>query len=264
MSSRTPIDDAHAAMAADPEDAQARLRFYDRLSQAELFLMLKQEAGEDDQITPEVFDLGEARYVLVFDREERLARFAGQTTPYVGLSGRSIAGMLDRQGLGVALNPDVAPSAILLPETAVSWLASTLEHGPAEVEAAIEEVHPPTGLPDTLLTALDGKLASATGLAACAYLVRAHYAGGGRGHLLGFVDALPRAHTALARAASEALTFSGIDAGAMDVGFFGGNDPVTDRLAQVGLRFDLPQPPEADLLVPKPPGSDPDKPPRLR
>ncbi|WP_300058542.1 SseB family protein [uncultured Roseobacter sp.] len=264
MDEVTALDQAHAAMQAAPEEDAARLRFYDRLAHCELFLMLKEEAGEGDQITPELFEVGEAQYVLVFDREERLAAFAGRQVPYVALSGRAIAGMLAGQGIGLGVNLEVAPSAILLPEAAVDWLNETLGHDPREVEAAISQVHAPTGLPEALITALDGKLATAMGLAESAYLVGVTYETGARGHLLGFVGAVPEAEGALARAASEALTFSGIAAGAMDVGFFRGNDPIVARLRKVGLRFDLPQPqaPRAEPVVP--PGSEPDKPPRLR
>ena len=89
------------------------------------------------------------------------------------------------------------------------------------------------------------------------------YTGGITGHLLGFVGALPDAQGALAQAAGEALTFSGIEAGAMDVGFFDANDPITPRLARVGLRFDLPQPAIVDQVEFGAPGSDPAKPPKL-
>ena len=40
MSEATPIDTAHAAMEAAPEDGALRLRFYERISDSELFLML--------------------------------------------------------------------------------------------------------------------------------------------------------------------------------------------------------------------------------
>lgn len=264
MTGLTPLDQAHAAMASAPEDAAARLRFYDQLAQSELFLMLAEEASDGDEITPETFAVGDDHYVLVFDREERLAGFAGRTVPYVALSGRVISGMLEGQGIGLGVNLDVAPSAILLPATAVAWLNETLGTGPDEVEAAMTEVHPPAGLPEALITALDGKLATAMGLAQSAYLVGVTYENGARGHLLGFIGAVPEAHGALARAAGEALTFSGIEAGAMDVGFFRGADPIVVRMEAVGLRFDLPQPQEPAMGAVTMPGSDPAKPPRLR
>ena len=73
---------------------------------------------------------------------------------------------------------------------------------------------------------------------------------------------MPGAEQALAQAASEALIFSGLDAGEMDVAFFSASDEMSARLAKVGLRFDLPQP--EPLAGPQAPGMDPDAPPRLR
>lgn len=261
MTELTPLDAAHAAMEAAPEDEAARLRFYERLADGEMFLLLAKDP-EGEAIEPELFDVADARFVLVFDREERLAQFTGRISPYVALSGRAIAGMLAGQGIGLAVNPEVAPSQILIPPEAVDWLAETLSDGPAEAEARIETVHAPAGLPDVLLTALDAKLAGAGGLARFAYLAGVTYEGGARGHLLGFVDAAPGAEPALARAINEALTFSGLEAAALDVGFFGASDAMAATLARHGLRFDLPQPPEAEER--KAPGSDPDKPPILR
>lgn len=259
---QTVLDQAHAAMQAAPDDDAARLRFFERLGDAELFLLLEAEAA-GDQVTPQVFDPGSGPLVLVFDREERLAAFVGAEAPYAALSGRVIAGLLAEQGLGLGLNLDVAPSSFLLDADGVRWLAQTLGHGPDEVEARLAELSPPAGLPDVLISALDTKLATATGLAQIAYLVGTTDDTGARGHLLAFVGTAPGAEGALARAASEALTFSGIEAGAMDVGFFDARDPVTERLARVGLRFDLPQPAPARSPEATAPGMDPDKPPRL-
>ncbi|NNK16490.1 MAG: SseB family protein [Sulfitobacter sp.] len=260
MSELTPLDEAHAAMMAAEEDDAARLRFYERIADVELFLLLEAEP-DDDQVTPVLLDAG---YVLVFDRSERLAAYVGDSAPYVALSGRAIAGMLEGQDLGMAVNIGVAPSEILLPAGAVAWLRDTLANEAGEVEARIERVLPPKGLPETLIAAIDAKLATATAMAAGAYLVAVEYEGGGRGHLLAFIGAIPRAQDALVRAASEALTFSGIEAGAMDVGFFGPADPTVEKLAKVGLRFDLPQGEGLQHTPRMPPGSDPSKPPILK
>ena len=96
-----------------------------------------------------------------------------------------------------------------------------------------------------------------------AYLAAVEWDSGARGHLLAFVDAAPGAEGALARAVHEALTFSGLEAGTIDVAFFRSADPVAARLARVGLRFDLPAF-EPRQSAPSAPGTDPDKPPRLR
>ncbi|KIC41554.1 hypothetical protein RA27_09955 [Ruegeria sp. ANG-R] len=262
MTDATALDAAHATMQAAPEDDAARLRFFERLADSELFLMLSEEA-KDENISPELFDVADGRFVLAFDLEERLAEFAGRPVPYVALSGRVLAGMLSGQGVGLGLNLETAPSSMLIPSKALGWLTNTLQHGPREVRQRLAEFHPPTGLPDSLLTALDAKLATAAGLAAAAFLVGTKADDGGRGHLLGFVSAAEGAQPALARAVSEALTFSGIEAGALDVGFFDPDEPAAAALSKVGLRFDLPQP-QAPRMERAAPGSDPERPPILK
>lgn len=262
MTETTALDTAHAAMQAAPQDDTARLRFFERLADSELFLMLTEEA-QGENISPEVFDVADGQFVLAFDREDRLAQFASRPVPYVALSGRVLSSMLAGQGIGLGLNLEVAPSSMLIPFEALGWLASTLQHAPEEVQERLAEFLPPAGLPDMLLTALDAKLATAGGLAQAAYLVATKSQSGASGHLLGFVGAVEGAEPALAKAASEALTFSGIEAGAMDVGFFAMDDVAAGLLAKTGLRFDLPQPEMPETVRPIP-GSDPAKPPILK
>ena len=261
MPELTRLDAAHAAMDAAPEDGAARMRFYETLAASELFLLLKSEAvGE--AIDPEVFDLSDHSFVLVFDQEARLGSFANRPAPYAALTGRTIASVLAGQGIGLGVNLEVAPSSILIPPGAIDWLAQTLDTGPAEIEARVERFQAPRGLPETFLLALDARLASATGLASLAYLVGVTYDSGAQGHMLGFVDAAPGTEAALAQAVSEVLIFSGFEAAALDVAFFTANDPAAALLSTCGLRFDLPQ-----HEVPAPqraPGSDPAKPPILK
>ncbi len=262
MTETTALDAAHSAMQAAPQDDAARLRFFERLADAELFLMLAEEA-QGENISPELFDVADGRFVLAFDLEERLARFAGQPVPYVALSGRVLSAMLSGQGIGLGLNLDAAPSSMLIPSEALGWLSETLQHGPEEVQQALSEFTAPKGLPESLLKALDAKLATAVGLAQNAYLAGTKTPGGGQGHLLGFVGAVEGAEPALAKAVSEALTFSGVEAGALDVGFFEASDSAAAALARVALRFDIPQPEIRAEPLPIP-GSDPNKPPKLK
>lgn len=257
----TEIDTAHGAMMANEEDDLARLRFFERLAESELFMLLEGEA-EGDQISPAMFEAEDQQFVLIFDREERMVEFYGKIAPYAALSGRGMAQMLEGQRIGMALNMGVAPSAMLIPAEAVDWLAQTLGSDPEEVEGQITELTAPTGLPETLLEALDRKLATAAGLALDAYLCGVTYEGGGRGHMLAFVGTEPGAEGALTAAVNEALVFSGIDAGMLDVAHLEGGDPVSERVAKVGLRFELPS-----LQMPQTPGAnpgmDPNKPPKL-
>ena len=258
----TLLDAAHAAVSADPENETLRLRFFERLADGELVLLLEREAvGES--VEPRVFELEEGPVVLVFDREERLASFTGGIAPYAALPGRVIAGLLKGQGIGMGVNLGVAPSSMLLPAEAMDWLAETLDEGPEEVEALAEAFVAPT-VPPAVIAALDGKLARAGGLASAAVLAGVAYAGGRRGHLLALLDAAEGAEGALAQAMNEALVFSGIEAGELDVVFLASGSPAADAMAKVGLRFDLPAPEVGQNLTPVAPGMDPSRPPKLR
>ena len=253
----TPLDQAHAAITDDV----SRARFYSVLASAELFLLLKSEAmGE--MIEPDIFETDDGTFVLAFDREDGLAEFVGKPAPYVAMSGRALINMIHGQGIGIALNPAVAPSAQLIDATAVAWLHETLKNAPTEVESHLTDVTPPSEVPDQLLTALDAKLAGLAGQAVMAYLVGTLEKGGARGHLLAFIGAKDAAQQALAQAVAEAMTFSGLEAGALDVAFFDPSDPMAARLANFGLRFDLPQ--LNRPTGPGAPGMDPSTPPKLR
>ncbi|WP_371135260.1 SseB family protein [Tabrizicola sp.] len=256
----TLLDAAHAAVSADPENEVLRLRFFERLADGEMVLLLEREA-EGQSLEPKVFALEDGPVVLVFDREERLASFTGGIAPYAALPGRVIAGLLKGQGIGMGVNLGVAPSSMLLPPEAMDWLAETLEEAPEEVEARPEAFVAPT-VPEAVIAALDGKLARAGGLAAAAVLAGVVYAGGRRGHLLAVLDAVDGAQAALARAMNEALVFSGVEAGELDVVFLASGDPAAAALAKVGLRFDLPAPERPAAAAA--PGMDPSRPPKLR
>ncbi len=258
----TLLDAAHAALNADPENEALRLRFYERLADGEVFLLLEREA-EGETLEPRLFDLEAGSFVLVFDREERLAEFSGGIAPYAALPGRVIAGLLRGQGIGLGVNLGVAPSEMLLPAEAMDWLAETLDAAPEAAEGLPERFLAPKGLPEALVSGLDAKLARAGGLASGALLSAVIWQGGRRGHLLAFLDAAPGAETALAGAAREALVFSGIEAGEIDVVFLHGADPAAVAMARVALRFDLPEPVREDPAAPAAPGMDPDRPPRL-
>jgi hypothetical protein len=259
----TPLDIAHAAMETAPDDDAARLRFFERVADGELFLLLETEAG-DQAVTPRVFALEDGPVVLAFDREDRLSAFTAAPAAYAALPGRVMAAQLAGQGIGIGLNLGVAPSSFLMSAGAVDWLAATLGHAPAEVQARPLSFHAPGGLPGRLIEGLDAKLARAGGLALTALLAGVTYADGRRGHMLAFVGAVPGAESALARAAAEALTFSAVDAGEMDVTFLAPEEPVLVPLARVALRFDLPVPALPVPVTPGAPGMDPGRPPRLK
>lgn len=258
----TLLDAAHAAVSANPEDEGARLRFYERLADGEMFLLLEREA-QGDVLDPRVFDLEDGPVVLVFDREDRLAGFTGGMAPYAALPGRVIAGLLKGQGIGLGVNLGVGASEMMLPAEAMDWLAEALDGGPEEVEGQVEAFVAPS-VPEAVVAGLDAKLAKAGGLAVAALLAGVRYGDGRRGHMLAFVGAVAGAEVALARAAREALVFSGVEAGELDVGFFVEGEPAAVAMARVALRFDLPVPVVAEAVAPSAPGTDPSRPPKLR
>lgn len=262
MVEQTPLDIAHARMVADDTDDVARLGYYERVADTELFLLLDHEPT-DENVSPHILTQDDQSFVLVFDREDRLSEFWQGTAPYVSLSGRGLVQMLRGQGLGLGINLGTMGGAFLLPPNAVDWLADTLDHPTETGQGQLAELLAPTGLPERVLQGLDTKLALAAGLAKQAYLMQVTYTGGQRSHLLGIIDAVPGSETALAQSVSEALRFSGLDAGQLDVAFFDADDPICARMARVGLRFDIPEP-EPQATAPGAPGMDPDKPPKLR
>ncbi|MCF6233980.1 MAG: SseB family protein [Rhodobacteraceae bacterium] len=265
----TDLDRARLAMTQGGD--AARLRFYERLADSHLIVALEREPIGDN-ISPELFETGDGRFVLVFDREERLVQFTGKVTPYAGLTGRVLMQMLGGQGIGLALNPEVAESSILIPAQAIDWLNKTLAQAPDRVTARVIACSPPLDMSAALYRAIAAKLANAPGLADAAWLVEASYDDGGKGRLLGFVGAHPGAEAALAKATAEALIFAGAESGAeskedsggLDVGFFAPTDPLVSDMVRVGRKIEIPKAPAKNPEKRAAPGSDPDKPPILR
>lgn len=246
-----------AGRAAGQSDAD-RLRFYEALADTMLFVLLE-GAPEGDNISPQVLSVENDQLALVFDSELRLADFAGEAA-YAEIPGRVLAQMLGQADLGLMLNAGGAADPLVLQSASLRWLTSTLEGLEAEqIETRIERLLPPGDLPEKLLTALDGKLARAAGLARCAYLCATRDNTGGVGHLLAIIGANHDAEPALVGAVNEALSFSGIEAAVLDVGFFAPDHPICARLEPVALRFDLTR----EVPEPAAPGSDPARPPRL-
>ncbi|PCH95271.1 MAG: hypothetical protein COB84_06430 [Rhodobacteraceae bacterium] len=259
----TSLDDAHAQMEANSQIDAYRLQFFECLAETEMFLLLEEEP-DADVAKPMLFPVEDQEFALVFDTEERLSEFAQSTAPFVSLSGRLIAGMLAGKKIGLGVNLSVAPSSMLLPASAVSWLSDTLAHSATETQAKPQSVAAPKGVPETLITSLDRKLAAMAGVAQMAYLAEFTYADQTKIHVVAFIDALEAAQPAITNAVSEVLTFSGIEVGSLDVLFLRANDPICATLSKVALRFDLPELHQPKARVIEAPGSNPDKPPKLR
>ncbi len=257
----TPLDSALSAMLARPEAEDARTAFYAQLATTELYLLLASEP-EGEDIEPRSFDLAQGPAVLAFDREERLTAFTDGPAPYAALSGRTLAALLAPTKLALGLNFEVPNASILLPGEAMAWLAEITAPSQDGFAARISELRPPQQVPEALLSALDMRLSATVGLAPFAALAWAEYEDGTRAHLLAFVGAIPAAEAALRQIGSEALAFSGLDAGFLDVVFVPAAHTLAQALRRNGLCFDMPQ--AAEPSVRPMPGGDKDKPPILR
>ena len=259
---RSALDLAHAAMqAGDEADARA---FYRLLADAPLCLLLSAPA-EGDQLQPQVFDLSDGPVILAFDSEERLAAFQDGPQPYAMLPGRVIAQAVAGQGVSLGLNLGTgAESETLLPPEVLAHLLALLDVSSNVVEGQARRFEPPQ-VPLAARAALAAAVQSAAGLVAGAVLAGVVYDTGARGHILALVGANPTAEPALAKAMAEALSFAGLEAAALDVVFLSAEGPALRRIAAVGHAFEITQPvlPDASLS-PRAPGSDPDRPPRLR
>jgi SseB protein N-terminal domain len=255
---QTPLDAAHAAQAAAPEDGGARLRFHERVLDAELVVPLVAEAAEG-AIDLRVYDLSDGRFVLAFDRDERLAAFLDEPVRFAALSGRRLAALLEGRGIGIALNLGV-PSATLLPPASVDWLARMAGAPPEQTLKRIDAVAPPGPVPSALLVGLGTKLAAMADVIEAAFLARAAHAGG-ETRLLLFLAGVPEpARPAVSAAVAEAVRFA-TGAEEVDVLFADVASPHFAAAVRHGARLALPRP--ADRRPPAP-GTDPDRPPRLR
>jgi len=259
----TPIDGAHRAMEASPDNPRARLRFHERVMDSELFLLLEAEP-DDDRLIPQVFELDEGRFVLAFDRDDRLADFLDAPAPYAALTGRRLVALLAGRGLGMGLNLGPAPSATLLPVDAVMWMAGMGEGGPEAADATPRRLGPPGDVPEGLVSALGPKLAAMSTRIASAHLVAAEFVDDRSVLVLALVGVPSEARQAVAAAISEAVRFSGMEEGGLDVTFPEEGSPSLARIRAAGLMLDLPRAEPVTRAAPTAPGSDPARPPILR
>ncbi|MGV6846903.1 MAG: SseB family protein [Marinibacterium sp.] len=269
MTPPSALSQAGARMAANPDDAAARMDVYRLLAVTDLYLVLAAEA-DGDRIRPEMFDTGDGPMVLAFDSQAAMVAFTGSVVPFAALQGRVLAQLLAGPDaghrIGLVVNPGDGDAAIVLPPDGLVWLAdlaATVED-PEPAETRFRSVSAPVGLPQDVLTAIDACLARAGGLADCAYLAAVEDSRGDTAHLLALVDAVPDAQPALTRALNQVLAFAGEGAGPVHVGFFDRSEAVVAVFARHGLRFDLPAPGDASKGERPAPGSDPDAPPILR
>ncbi len=216
----TVLDRAHAAMA--DRRRGAALRFYQLLADATLFVLLEREA-EGERVDPQIFDLADGPVVLVFDSEERLAELGAGAAALCRPAGADDCAASGGHGVVAGAEPRrrAPPSETLLPPEAMRWLSEMLEAQPAEScrrspRGSLRRRACPMPLVDAL-TLQAGAARRGWPVRRCWRACAMPTAG--CGHVLALMDAAPGAQAALARAMAEALAFSGLEAGELDVTF---------------------------------------------
>lgn len=257
----TALDRAHRAMTRAPEDEGARLHWYHTLADSELCLLLSDEPV-GDVLSPAIFELSEGRFALAFDLEERLASFADGAVPYAALPGRVIAANLAGSGIGLCINLDVAPSTFVMGPDAVDWLTSALAQDPTPITGPMGGWVAPQN--PELGRALWAKLHGHPLPAAAVWLTGILLEGTCATHAFVFVDAQEGSEDALAKAANEATLFSGQDPDGVSILFLSAAQAAGLELVGLSVWTPAPAPAPAEPIQPKAPGSDPDRPPRLR
>lgn len=257
----TGLDDLFAAQAVAfcDMDGAGRARALHRLADTELYVALTGEPAHD-RIELRMFDLEDGRYALACDDEARLAAFLGAAVSYAAMPGRVLAHMLAAESSGLLVNPET-PSEMLVGPEMLDWLLQSLDGAKiADEQAVTGRFAPPLVEVVAVLAApLGARLADFAGLARAAGLVL-----GDRGHILFLAGVAADHQPPLAKAVAELVSFLPPVEGGVAVGFLS-QDDLPAAVREVALCFDLPAPDPVEPSAPRPaPGSDPDKPPRLR
>lgn len=162
----TALDLAFERARQDPDETGA---FYDALFATTVFLPIRQaydedgNASEDDakSIEPMVFEVDGNASLLIFDTEDRLARWAPEPVHYVGLPGHTFFQMFEG-GQQVAVNIAVAPSSVVIPADVVDWLHQRAEEAVESEEVpagSALDVSPPPELAPEAVAKITARLA---------------------------------------------------------------------------------------------------------
>ncbi|MFD1883647.1 SseB family protein [Paracoccus pacificus] len=257
MTETTALDALCSQPFATASDSD-RARILSRLADTPLFAALGEEPA-GDTVTFRIFDLADGPFALAFDVEERLSTFLGGPADFVELPGRVLAGRLGAADTGILINPG-HPSEMMLPAETLRWLAQTLSQAPLAAEGQATQYRRPVA--PALVEPLSVRLADMAGLARAVWLVGSRFQNDtGAGHLLLVEGAAPAQQDRIAKALAETLAFLPEVPGGVDIAF---TDRVPAAVAKLGLCFELPRHEVPSPVASMPPGSDPDRPPRLR
>jgi hypothetical protein len=269
-STMTPLDRAFADV--NDADETTLLQAYKVLADQLLLVPLAPDSTAEN-LVPKIFDLAEGKVILAFDTEDRISEFGAGFSEgaidYAALPGRVLARQLLGAQVSIGLNfGSGAQSEILLPPGVIDWLTNVLDVTPQAAFDLPLSFSKPGRLPAGLMVGLTALFDRLAGNVGAALLAAVQYQSGRHGHLLVVIDAKETAQEPIAGAVSEALIFSGVEMGEIDVTFVTAKDPIVSLLLEHAYVFE-PARTIADVQSPaqtvtSPPGLDPAHPPRLR
>jgi hypothetical protein len=256
MSADRPLDRAHAAMAAAPEDEGPRRAYLGLLAGHELMVALKAE-GAGGAVEPESVEVDGTTFVIAHDSEARLSAGRQGAIQHLAATGAEIARLLAPQGLGLIVNPGAPEVAFVLDPEGVRWLAAEAGAAPEAGAHSLGGFGPPSGVSAQTLVALDARLAEAGAVIRRAALAGAREADGGRAIVLALAGVPPEGEAALAERLGAFLRLAGGGDARVHILFLPGEGAEFAAIAAAGLVFEPPAP-----ARPAPPGLT--APPRLR
>ncbi|WP_347311230.1 SseB family protein [Defluviimonas sp. SAOS-178_SWC] len=236
----TAIDRAYSEMISGGE--AELLRFYRVLAGSNLFVLLD-PSDADEAPEPKIIPVEGGHYVLVFDLKERVTELTGYDAPTSRVTGRDVFNLIRGRDIGVAVNMGDAPSAMLIPGDAIDWICDTLEDTasktpvPASASGRFKALLAPHNFPDTLLLALNDRLATLSDAYDKALLLRAEYDDGQSGYLVAFSAVEDGDRGMIAASVNDALaSFRGKDV-ALDIAFMAREEPLLDRIGRVATHL---------------------------
>ena len=248
----TALDRAWAASEAGGDAETAR--FWEVFAATELFLAIDPATLVDEAPKPLTFPVDAAETALAFDTEARLAAFMGDEAAHLTLSGRALAEMCAGAGAQLGLNLGDAPSATVLPLSALEWAAEALRQPIEAAQGDGVTLTKPFGAEPDLLARIDARLAGLGSALAEAWLCGAE----GEGLLLCLRLEEPAAERAAVAALAETARFAGGAQAAFAIAVLDEGDRRLEAARRVGFGFETGAS-SAPTMRPFPPG-----PPKLR
>lgn len=215
------------------------------LAEALICPVLEGPDGSMEGFSPKLTDLHGRDTLTLFDAEERLAAFMGAPTAFVAMPGRRFFELAASKTLPVALNPNVAPSSMILSAEAVTAMGAVATSGEEiVVDTSGLSMAAPLAAPEALLVALSRRIEAARADIAEAWLV-ALIEGAGEEAAAGRLALVLRPDEALAmedlRALAEELAQLGAshltDGATLDVSIARLRDPLLKMARNWGVGF---------------------------